>query len=204
MKREIKVCGMTLPEQMTAVRNADYIGMIFHEPSPRHVLRAHIDRMPMSTPARVGVFVDYSIKSILELSKVYKLSVIQLHGKETPDFCQKVLDSGLDCWKAISVENEIDLQQIGHYENVVSRIVLDTRTPSYGGSGSKFDWSVLNSYRYKVPFMLAGGIGPEDAEFLSNYKHPALIGFDINSKFEISPGIKDITLVNKFISKIKS
>ncbi len=203
MKLEVKVCGMIRREQIETLAGADYIGLIFAGKSPRRVTEPAENYRNITIP-KVGVFVNSTLEDILEKANTYNLSVIQLHGDESPEFCQHLTDSGYRVWKALSVSDSVDLLRANDYDGGVERVVLDTRTPARGGSGQKFDWTILDSYHSTVPFMLAGGITPDDADSIKSIKNQRLMGVDINSRFEVGPGVKDINLVLNFIQSIKS
>lgn len=204
MGREVKVCGMTMPEQIARIEDADYFGMIFYKPSPRNAFSLNPELLTADMPKRVGVFVNESFEVIVDAIDRYGLDVIQLHGDETTDSCNAIKSVGIEVWKAVSVAGADDIKLVDKYAPFVDRILLDTKTLGYGGAGNKFDWSLLGDYNYDVPFMLAGGIAPGDEAVLINFQHPMLIGFDINSKFELSPGVKNVSAVNNFIRRIKS
>ena len=198
MRREIKVCGMAYPDNIhdVAALHPDYIGLIFHTSSPRNAYLL----LPTDLPAgirRVGVFVNRPASDILAIAAYYDLSAVQLHGDETPEFCQSLKGHGFEVWKAVGIETAEDFKAIERYD--VDRIVLDKKSPSRGGTGRKFDWTLLEHYTAPTPFMLAGGIGPEDAQAVAIMDHPRLVGFDLNSRFESEPGVKDITLLKSFL-----
>lgn len=203
MKTEIKVCGMTCPAQMQSIQSADYIGLIFYELSPRNAFNTNQKEVRHLKIPKVGVFVDKSFSDIIRLANDFGVSVIQLHGNEPVELCRDIRQAGFKVWKAISVSQSDDLSNISRFSGSVDRILLDTPGTNFGGTGKKFNWDLLTNYTYDIPFMLAGGIGPNDVCFLESIRHPFLAGFDINSRFEVSPGIKDISLVNRFIEQIK-
>lgn len=199
---------MTLPEQIKELPDVDYIGLIFYGPSPRNALRLPANDISFSSSVRrVGVFVDADTDYIRHNIEKYKLSAIQLHGKETPEICRYFKDEPIDVWKAIPVGTISDLEAVKEYEDCVDRFVFDTKTMSKegvsGGTGETFDWNYLNAYTLTIPFMLAGGIKWDHAGQLRKINHPAYIGIDINSRFETAPGVKDIPLIRKFISQIR-
>lgn len=207
MKLEIKVCGMTLPAQIRGIEGADFVGFIFASQSPRNALLLSPEQVYQTKIAKVGVFVNSDSETILGKVKDYNLSVVQLHGNETPQFCLNLserLPEHVRIWKALPIAEPKDLEAEAMYRNSVHRILLDTKAPdnTCGGRGIAFNWNILHHFATQTPFMLAGGIRPEDAERLCRIKHPLLRGLDINSRFEISPGIKDIQKVNQFIETI--
>jgi phosphoribosylanthranilate isomerase len=151
----------------------------------------------------VGVFVNEEVDKILSTAKKYQLDAIQLHGKESIETCQKIKDSGLICIKAFSIEKEIDFEATKAYESYVDYFLFDTKTSAHGGSGQKFDWTMLDKYVGETPFFLSGGISYEDVLKIKHLTHPKLYSLDINSRFEIEPGLKDIQVVKHFFDQMK-
>jgi len=198
----IKVCGMTDGRNIKAAEalGADLIGLIFYPASPRHVSIVP-DYLPEDA-LRVGVFVNASESEILEKVVKYGLDMVQLHGNESPEFCARLDGRGVGVIKAFSLSSASDLSTTAAYEGVCRYYLFDTPTVGYGGSGRRFDWSLLQSYDGKTPFFLSGGIGPDSATALSEFTHPMLAGYDLNSRFEIEPGIKDIALLRHFLEII--
>lgn len=202
----VKVCGMTEIENLQAIAMAkpDYFGFIFYEKSPRAI---NIKTLPnFKNIQKIGVFVNATHDFILQNQKQYKLNGVQLHGEENVSYLKALKEKSpqnLKIFKAISVGNASDFKAISRYENLVDMIVLDTKTKLRGGSGQQFDWNLLNYYDAEIPFLLSGGINENDAQKVLELKtiHPKMIGVDINSKFEIKPGIKDVDKVNTFITK---
>ena len=216
MKRfQIKVCGNNNIENFKEISaiEPDYVGFIFYPKSKRFVKDESIFEV-FPNAEKVGVFVNESIENILEKVEQYKLDVVQLHGDETADFCEELInakhqhlltdDDFLDfkIWKAIGIKSEEDFNQLTTYQQVVDSFVFDTKSVDYGGTGRKFDWQLLTNYQLSTPFLLSGGIQLEDAFLLKNFQHPQCIGFDINSGFEVEPGIKKIEEVKQFIDTI--
>ncbi|MBR5395276.1 MAG: phosphoribosylanthranilate isomerase [Bacteroidaceae bacterium] len=208
----IKVCGMRDAENIREVERIgiDLMGFICWERSPRFVseVPSYLPKCP-----RVGVFVNPTLDFVSECCKAFGFSYIQLHGNESPEFCQEVRQqTGLKIIKAFSIENSTGAMEasplrgglVGSYEGIADLFLFDTKGKSIGGNGEKFDWSVLEDYHDDTPFLLSGGIGPEDAERLKHWRHPKCIGIDINSCFETAPGIKDVAAIAKFTSKLKS
>ncbi len=199
----IKVCGMRDAENIREVERLgiDMMGFICWERSPRYV-----GEVPTYLPKceRVGVFVNQSLDEIQKYNEAFEFSYIQLHGSESAEFCQAVREkTGCEVIKAISISSEADLALAGQYEGFVDLLLFDTKCTSFGGSGKQFSWDILRDYRNALPFLLSGGIGPEDIERLRQFHHPKCLGFDINSRFEIEPGIKDIEKIKQFITAIR-
>ena len=196
----------------------DMIGLIFYPPSPRYVQQfssgAGIipDYAPDmgKTPLRVGVFVDDMPQNIVTRVYNYKLDYIQLHGnepRETLENLRATIDPDIKpkvkIIKAISVSSAEDIKKYKEYVGAVDLFLFDTECKTVGGSGEQFDWQVLQAYDGDVPFLLSGGIGPDDAERIKNFHHPKCIGIDLNSKFEIEPALKDVEKLKQFLVKVK-
>lgn len=196
----------------------DMIGLIFYPPSPRYVQQfssgAGIipDYAPDmgKTPLRVGVFVDDMPQNIVTRVYNYKLDYIQLHGnepRETLENLRATIDPDIKpkikIIKAISVSSAEDIKKYKEYVGATDLFLFDTKCKTVGGSGEQFDWQVLQAYDGDVPFLLSGGIGPDDAERIKNFHHPKCIGIDLNSKFEIEPALKDVEKLKQFLVKVK-
>lgn len=196
----------------------DMIGLIFYPPSPRYVQQfssgAGIipDYAPDmgKTPLRVGVFVDDMPQNIVTRVYNYKLDYIQLHGnepRETLENLRATIDPDIKpkikIIKAISVSSAEDIKKYKEYVGAADLFLFDTKCKTVGGSGELFDWQVLQAYDGDVPFLLSGGIGPDDAERIQNFHHPKCIGIDLNSKFEIEPALKDVEKFKQFLVKVK-
>ena len=188
----------------------DLMGFICWERSPRFVseVPSYLPKCP-----RVGVFVNPTLDYVLERNKAFGFNYIQLHGNESPDFCQEVRQqTGLKIIKAFSIENptggmETSLLRgdlVGSYEGIADYFLFDTKGKSVGGNGEKFDWNILQHYKSETTFLLSGGIGPEDAECLKQWHHPKCIGIDINSRFETAPAYKDTDKIKTFINTIRT
>ena len=186
--------------------NPDFIGFIFYEKSPRYVETWHAASLPKHIK-KVGVFVNETAEKILKTVQQYGLDVIQLHGAETPEFCkslkQKIQD--IKITKAINIENVLDIEKTKMYDSdCCDYFLFDTKTHLHGGSGQKFEWWMLDWYDGDIPFFLSGGISIDDAGKIKNIHHDLLYGIDINSKFEIEPGLKDIEKVKNLITQLKN
>ena len=196
----------------------DMIGLIFYPPSPRYVQQfssgAGIipDYAPDmgKTPLRVGVFVDEMPQNIVTRVYNYKLDYIQLHGNEPRETLENLratidpdINPNIKIIKAISVSSAEDIKKYKEYVGAADLFLFDTKCKTVGGSGEQFDWQVLQAYDGDVPFLLSGGIGPDDAERVKNFHHPKCIGIDLNSKFEIEPALKDVEKLKQFLVKVK-
>ena len=160
-------------------------------------------------PKFVGVFVNDMPQNIITAVYNYHLSYVQLHGDESPvmiDNLRRTLAPDIvpqiKIIKAISVSSAEDLKCCEQYEGHVDLFLFDTKYKGYGGSGQKYDWSVLEAYTGQTPFLLSGGIGPGDADRLRDFHHPQCVGIDLNSKFETAPGMKDINLLQNFLHQL--
>lgn len=199
----IKVCGMTNGENIrqTEQLGVDFIGFIFYPRSPRFLFE-----MPTYLPVRsrrIGVFVNESKDNILMYADRFGLDYIQLHGNESPEFCHNLQAAGMKLIKAFSIATPRDLSSVPAYEGLCQYYLFDTKTPQYGGSGNQFDWTLLNRYTGNTPFLLSGGINQYSAAAVRNFHHPRLAGVDINSRFESSPGLKDIGRIQTFIRELR-
>ena len=195
----IKVCGMRDAENIRKAEalGINLMGFIFWPKSSRFVSKRP-EYLP-SKVKRVGVFVDENIETVKRLADEYELDYIQLHGHESPEY---VANMNRPVIKAISVNSHKDITTYNAYENIVDYFLFDTKCQSVGGSGLQFDWSVLDAYDGKKPFLLSGGIGPEDAEKVKNFRHPKCIGIDLNSRFETAPALKDINKLKQFLEQL--
>jgi phosphoribosylanthranilate isomerase len=196
----IKVCGMRETENIREAEalGIDLMGFIFWPKSSRYVCER-----PAYLPTkcqRVGVFVDASLEEIRQHADDYQLDLIQLHGHESPAFAEALRP--LSLIKAFNIACAEDLRQTEAYEGVVDYFLFDTKGKVVGGNGVKFDWSVLTSYHGETPFLLSGGIGPDDVEAVNSFRHPKCIGIDLNSRFEVEPALKDITKLRQFINQL--
>ena len=184
--------------------NVDFMGFIFYGPSKRFVGETPEPGLFNTEKPKVGVFVDENAFEILALSRNLGFEWVQLHGKENPKTCQLLKRQGLKIIKAFSVDENFDFENTLPYEKVANYFLFDTKTENHGGSGQKFNWSVLDKYDGHIPFFLSGGIGPEDAETILKINHPKITGVDVNSGFEDEPGLKNTEKLEKFIQEIKT
>jgi Phosphoribosylanthranilate isomerase len=196
----IKVCGIKYESNYRDIvgLDIDMIGINFYQPSVRYI-GAH--NLPVvDDVSRVGVFVNASIDEIKDAVHTHALDYIQLHGDEDISFCKsaQMIKPIIKVWR---VSDTMDWSQIEEF-GFVDMFLFDTQTKKYGGSGKKFNWSLLSEYKDKVPFMLSGGIGPSDAALIKEVDHPMLIGIDINSKFESEPARKNTFQIESFINTL--
>lgn len=200
----IKVCGMTEGRNIRAVEDlgVDLIGFIFYPGSPRCVRE-----VPSYLPdraGRVGVFVDEDRDGILRRHDKFRFDYVQLHGSESPEFCNALRErDGLRVVKAFGIADSSVRDTVAGYEGTCDLFLFDTSTPGHGGSGQRFDWSILDSYEEKTRFFLSGGIGLETVETLHDFIYPLMAGFDLNSRFETAPGVKDAALLKVFLANLQ-
>ena len=201
----IKVCGMRDAANIRELEllDIDWMGFIFYPGSPRYVGRS-LDYIP-SKVKKIGVFVDQDLQIVREKAKQNKLDAIQLHGSEPPRYCIDLHEEGYKVIKSFGIDEDglIPLAQLDAYEGKCDYFLFDRKTTLHGGSGRKFDWSRLSDYQGDTPFLLSGGISPEDVEEIKSFVHPRFAGIDINSRFEIEPALKDIERIKKFIKEFR-
>ena len=201
----IKVCGMREADNILAVEQTgvNLMGFIFYPESTR-LVSIKPAYMPLKAK-RVGVFVNAGIQQISFTAKEYGLDYIQLHGNESPDFCREVKKAtGKSIMKAFSIAQPNDLANVNSFANYCKYFLFDTKCTGFGGSGKAFDWSILDTYKGTTPFLLSGGICNELIPDLKAFHHPCLAGYDLNSKYEISPALKDAVMINDFIKQMKN
>lgn len=188
-----------------ATLNLDYLGFIFFPKSKRNAELFLDEKVFANIPQRikkVGVFVDASIEYIEKIASKFPLDVLQLHGNESVEFCS-YFKSKYEVIKVFSVDNSFDFKELQKYNQVVDYFLFDTKTELKGGSGQKFDWNLLISAPIEKPFFLSGGISVDDIEVIKTMSTEMLYALDVNSKFEIEPGMKDIEKTKNLIAKIK-
>ncbi len=199
----VKVCGMRDAKNICEVEELEieYMGFIFYPKSSRFVdITLPATRMGLH---RTAVFVNETLSKMVEVAKEQNISTIQLHGTEKSEVATELKRLGYSVIKAISVATVDDLCQIENRYNMVDLFIFDTKCSGFGGSGAKFDWSILDCYKGKIPFLLSGGIGEDDADQILAFKHPSFAGVDLNSRFEIDSAFKDVEKLKKFIEKIR-
>jgi phosphoribosylanthranilate isomerase len=205
---KIKVCGMRDPENVREVSQLrpDFLGFIFYPASKRFVGENADVAMFQNVPRKikkVGVFVNEDNEKIMEWAYRYDLDFVQLHGSETPKDCRTIRSAGYQVIKAFGIDPAFNFTTLVPYLQFCDYFLFDTKSSQFGGSGQKFNWEKIREYKYNVPFFLSGGIGPEDHTLILEIHHPAMVAIDINSQFEIEPGLKNVSLVRNFIKKLK-
>ena len=193
----IKVCGMREADNIREVEmlGIDMMGFIFWPKSSRFASQRP-DYLPKNVK-RVGVFVDEDPEQVKRLADDYDLDYIQLHGQESPSYIFQL--GGLHIIKVFNISTAEDLLQAQPYEGIVDYFLFDAKGKSVGGNGEKFNWDVLSAYNGSTPFLLSGGIGLDDATNVKAFHHPKCIGIDLNSRFELAPGLKDVAKLKEFI-----
>ncbi len=203
----IKVCGMRDADNIRSIDllpSVDWMGLIFYPRSSRFV-----SEVPGYLPQhckRVGVFVNASIDEVERIVMTFRLDMVQLHGNETPAYISDLrqsLPTSIRILKMIPISGPSDLALATAYGNTIDYFLFETKCEGYGGSGQQFDWSVLQQYDGSTPFLLTGGIGPDDISKVAAFKHPRFAGIDINSRFELSPAMKDAEAIKAFTQAIK-
>ena len=229
----IKVCGVRDEEnikQLLAL-DIDMIGFVFCPDSPRYVqmISSMAGIIPdyskdryekqsgtftetddMNRVKRMGVFSDDMPQNIITRIYNYNLDYVQLQGEESLvmiDNLRRSVDpdirAGIKIVKTISVASVADLEQCKAYEGHADLLRFDARCSADDSRENKFDWSLLDAYHGKTPFLLSGDIGLEDAELLRKFQHPMCVGIEVNSRFETAPGVKDINLLKRFIVEVR-
>lgn len=209
-----KVCGLNSINQMMQLdeMGVNFAGFIFYPKSPRYVLKS-IDKAALKkakgqTINKVGVFVNEDPSVLLSMVDDCGLYLAQLHGDETPRYCEKIADY-ISVIKAFRLRDDDDiLWKIKDYQEMVDMFLFDTAGAEYGGTGKRFNWEILLSLNINKPFFLSGGIGPDDIEALQSFSQSSvakdLFAIDVNSRFEIAPGIKDMAIVQPFIQALNN
>jgi phosphoribosylanthranilate isomerase len=202
---KVKVCGMRETLNLLALDalQPDMVGINFYESSPRF---AGYDYLPPDglRAMKVGVFVNAAIEMVERIAQSATLDFLQLHGNEPVALCEELYQKGYKIIKAFSIGRPPEWEPMELYLPYCEYFLFDTATKSFGGSGQQFDWSMLNTYPYKKPLILSGGIDLADVERIKALNMPALTTVDINSRFEVNPGLKDIHKIKKFIHGIRN
>jgi len=215
---KLKVCGLKFPENIAAVAQLqpDYLGFIFYKKSPRY-FKGKIPELSVDIK-KVGVFVYSKLNKILNKALKYNLDAIQLHGEEDAAFCKKLkqalqdirgeerMQNPVEIIKVFSVGDAFDFSVLEEFEEVCDYFLFDTKGKKKGGNGVAFNWKLLEKYPSKKPFFLGGGIGLEEMETLRDFLQKDVsklcYALDVNSKFEIKPGWKDVEKLEEFKNNI--
>jgi phosphoribosylanthranilate isomerase len=208
---KIKVCGNTLPQQVTALDDIGitFAGFIFYPKSPRYMtnkISADKMRQIKGKIIKVGVFVNPAHEELMTTVEDYRLDMVQLHGDESPKFCDRIADY-ISVIKAFRMSDNDSVHHMTQpYMEVCDFFMFDTLGVGYGGTGKKFDWETLQKSPPRKPYFLSGGIELDDVQQLREFiKTPAaekLFAIDINTKFEIGPGVKDVDTIKEFAERL--
>ena len=205
---KLKICGMKYPENILEVGALlpDYMGFIFWEKSARY-FNGQIPEL-IKTVKKVGVFVNESVENIIEKIDQHDLQAVQLHGKESVAFCQDLkskIDTKIEIIKVFSADENFDFEIIKPFESVCDYFLFDTKGKLPGGNGTTFDWTILKKYNSDKPFFLSGGIGIKELKAIEEISKSNLpiYGVDVNSKFELEPGLKNKNLFSNFKRKFE-
>lgn len=206
---QVKICGMREAANILAVAdfNPDFLGFIFYAKSPRYVGDALDPELLRSLPdsvRTVGVFVDELLPTVLATATRYGLDYVQLHGHETPAYCQAAHAQHLRVIKAFSIAERFDFNTLAAYAPYCEFFLFDTKGAQPGGNGTAFDWRVLADYHGPTPFLLSGGLGPGNADELRNFQHPQLAGYDFNSHLETAPALKDVAATRQLLNQLRT
>lgn len=199
---------MKYPENIRAIAalSPDYLGFIFYEKSKRYVGENFDPKTLESLDKsikKVGVFVNHSTSYIEEKIKKYGLDLLQLHGDESLEQCKELKSKGYKLVKVFQVDDKFNFESIEPFKKYVDYFLFDTKSEGFGGTGKKFDWKILDRYDNEVPIFLSGGLGIESVEEIKKLKHLNIHALDINSKFEVEAGRKDVDLIEKFSTLVK-
>lgn len=204
---KVKVCGMKYPDNIQEIASLrpDFMGFIFYDKSKRFVGDNLYPSLLQTQEGikRVGVFVNASVGNVLITARKYSFEYVQLHGDENPEFCKKIWEAGLKVIKAFSIDDNFEFDSLHAYSGVCDYFLFDTKGENFGGNGKRFNWEILKKYNNTLPIFLSGGISEEDASEIMGIEGLNLYAVDINSKFEIEPGLKEYNRVKNFIEDIR-
>ena len=204
---QLKVCGMRDPENIRQLLQLkpDYMGFIFYDKSPRHVGEDLAESLLKSFPShtqKVGVFVNAPIEYLKARVSQYELDLVQLHGDESVDYVAELYAVGISVMKVFSVGESFDFSILGQYNPFVEFFLFDTKGKARGGTGKTFDWNILKGYDLEVPFFLSGGIDLTNLSDLEALEGLPVHALDVNSRFELAPGLKDIEKVTRLTEEL--
>lgn len=208
----IKVCGNAHAENIEAVGQLTpmLMGFIFYEGSPRSAcgLDPAVVRALPSFVRPVGVFVDADEKEIVETCRRYGIRIVQLHGRhETPALAHRLRQHCLTIFRAVAPNPAAPdpWEHIAPWAAAADMLVIDTPSDTlHGGTGKKWDWSLLASYPFATPYLISGGIGPDDIPAIVAAMRPPMAGIEVNSRFETAPGVKDLNLLIRFTTQLRT
>jgi len=197
-----KVCGLRDNIDEVVALRPDYAGFIFYPKSPRFVGEDFAMPHITSGTKKVGVFVNELKEIVLEKVRKFNLDFVQLHGSESSEDCLSIKGEGVGVIKAIAIGDSSDFDSMVQYQDAVDYFLFDTKTESYGGSGKRFDWGLLEHYSLEKQYFLSGGIDLESIGEIMKIKSPKLHAIDVNSRFELRPGLKDLEELRKIETRL--
>ncbi|ANV85428.1 N-(5'-phosphoribosyl)anthranilate isomerase [Picosynechococcus sp. PCC 7003] len=205
----IKICGLTQVAQAQAIANVGVtdLGFICVQKSPRYVTPTQLATLTAALPGnigKVGVFANQTVSEMLEFINQGHLTTAQLHGDESPELCQQLRQQrpDIEIIKALRIRDRLSLEAAKNYETVVDALLLDAYHPEQlGGTGHQINWEDLQQFRPAVPWLLAGGLRPDNIQMALSQLHPD--GIDLSSGVELSPGIKDLTKVQALMNALQ-
>lgn len=204
---KIKICGLKFETNILGLAKLkpDYMGFIFWEKSKR-LVKGTTPNLLQTKIKKTGVFVNADFEEIKDKVHIHKLEAIQLHGLESPEFCKKINSLGVEIIKAFNIDENFNFNILEKYKLCSDYFLFDTKGKSPGGNGISFDWEILRNYKYKKKFFLSGGIGIESINAIKKIKNLNLPLFcvDINSRFELNPGEKNIELIKSFKNSLEN
>jgi phosphoribosylanthranilate isomerase len=208
MSLKIKICGMRESDNIkeAADLKPDLLGFIFYSHSLRYAYEILDPEITASLPGNIrktGVFVNADYNYITRIIRKYPMDIVQLHGAETPELCRQLTNEGIAVIKAFNTNERTDFNLYSDFIPYTEYFLFDAKASGYGGSGKKFDWKMLDRYDLGHPFFLSGGINSNDVKNILEISNPSFYGIDLNSRFEIKPGLKDIRALKTFISDIR-
>jgi phosphoribosylanthranilate isomerase len=207
MNLKIKICGMVERRNImdVAALKPDLIGFIFYPLSSRYAgdMDPEIIKELPADILKTGVFVNAKFDLITTTADKYSLDMIQLHGEENPDLCLRLKQYGLKVIKTFSIRDNFNFRSCSEYITGTDYFLFDTPGEVHGGTGVKFNWKELENYKLQHPFILSGGISSSDADNIAAINNPWFYGIDLNSRFEIKPGLKDTKILKKLISELR-
>jgi phosphoribosylanthranilate isomerase len=197
---KIKICGLKYPDNINEIADLkpDYMGFICYAPSPRYATDLQSETLA-ALPASVyktAVFVNEDAETITKLIDTYNFDAVQLHGNEDPEFC-KLFKNKVIVIKAFGLDKDFNFERLNEFAGSVDYFLFDTKTDLHGGSGKSFDWTLLGNYKLDIPFFLSGGLSLDNLDEVRSIDHFQFYGVDLNSKFEMEPGLKDIDKLKK-------
>jgi phosphoribosylanthranilate isomerase len=204
----IKICGMRESDNILSVAELkpDFMGFIFYPGSPRFAGDFLKPEILSSLPVgirKTGVFVNAEFNDIIMSVGKYSLNAVQLHGDESPALCRRIKNYGIQVIKVFNISEKMSFAKCIDFIDCTDYFLFDTMTAKHGGSGQKFDWKLIEKYDTGIPFFLSGGLGPMDTDQINGITNPFFHGIDINSRFEIRPGLKDTQKLEHFINELR-